>query len=269
MCLARGIYFSRNTAGLPKARSASLLRFVEQSLRDRRALCTTRMPRPPPPNAALMMSGKPISCAIFSASPRSSIGSSVPGSVGHVDFLRESARRRFVAHQFEQFRTRADESDAGFVAGAGEVGVLGEKAVARMNHVDALFLRQRDDAFDVEIRADRPFAFADQIGFVRLETVHGKPILLRVNGDGAQPEFRGGAKNADGDFAAIGGEKFFESAFCGSGFLLCGRFGFAHSFWCGHKVRVFIRVNAALGKIFQVLGAAQGRICVQPEALRG
>ena len=30
MCLARGMYFSRKTAGLPNARSASRLRLVEQ-----------------------------------------------------------------------------------------------------------------------------------------------------------------------------------------------------------------------------------------------
>ncbi|MNY25737.1 hypothetical protein D3C86_1595410 [compost metagenome] len=41
-----------------------------------------RMPRPPPPAAALMMTGKPISSARRVASARSSMGPSVPGTVG-------------------------------------------------------------------------------------------------------------------------------------------------------------------------------------------
>ena len=51
------------------------------------------MPRPPPPNAALMMSGKPISFATFNASARSSIGFSVPGNVGTSDLLRPARAR--------------------------------------------------------------------------------------------------------------------------------------------------------------------------------
>jgi hypothetical protein len=43
---------------------------------------TTRMPRPPPPKAALMMSGKPMDFAALSAASRSAMASSVPGSVG-------------------------------------------------------------------------------------------------------------------------------------------------------------------------------------------
>jgi len=33
-------------------------------------------------------------------------------------------------------------------------------------------------------------------------------VFLRVDGHGAKAEFVGGAKNADGDFAAVGGEEF-------------------------------------------------------------
>ena len=62
---------------------------------------------------------------------------------------------------------------------------------------------------NVQIRADRPLAFADQIGLVRLEAMHREPVFLGVNGHRAQAQFRGRAEDADGDFAAIGDEQFF------------------------------------------------------------
>ena len=65
---------------------------------------------------------------------------------------------------------------------------------------------------DVEVSADGAFALADQIGFVRLEAVDAEAVLLRVDGHGAQAQFSGGAKDADGDFAAIGDEQFFSCA---------------------------------------------------------
>jgi hypothetical protein len=83
---ARDVLFEEDR-GIAEGAAGLALRFVEQRWRDRSALCTTRMPRPPPPKAALMMSGKPISFAIFSASSRSVTGSSVPGSTGTLIFL--------------------------------------------------------------------------------------------------------------------------------------------------------------------------------------
>jgi hypothetical protein len=54
-----------------------------------------------------------------------------------------------------------------------------------------------------------PLPSPTTIGLVRLETVHAeKAVLLRVNGDGAKPEFRGRANDADGDLAAVGDEQF-------------------------------------------------------------
>ena len=73
-----------------------------------------------------------------------------------------------------------------------------------------LFLGQRDDAGDVQVGADRAFALADEVGFVGLEAVDAEAVFLGVNGDGAQTQFGGGAKDADGDLAAVGDEQFFE-----------------------------------------------------------
>ena len=43
-----------------------------------------------------------------------------------------------------------------------------------MDGVDALLLRQRDDALDVEVGLDRPLALADLVGLVGLEAVQAE-----------------------------------------------------------------------------------------------
>jgi hypothetical protein len=128
----------------------------------------------------------------------------------NLDFLRERAGGGFVAHHVEKFRPRPNERDPSLGAGAGELGILGKKSVAWMNRIDTFFLRDRDDAFDVEIRSHRTFSLTDKIRFIGFEAMQAKAIFLRVNGDGAQVQFGSSAKNPNGDFAAIGSEKFLE-----------------------------------------------------------
>ncbi len=72
--------------------------------------------------------------------------------------LGQAARRGLVAQQFEQLRAGADEGDAGALAGARQRRILGEKAVAGMDRIDALFLGQRDDAFHIEVGLHRALA---------------------------------------------------------------------------------------------------------------
>ena len=66
------------------------------------------------------------------------------------------------------------------------------------------------DRGDIEIPLDRLAAVrrADQIRFIRLETMQGKAVFVGIDGHGAQPQFGGGAENADGDFTSIGDENF-------------------------------------------------------------
>ena len=63
-----------------------------------------------------------------------------------------------------------------------------------MDRVHALLLRDRDDALDVEIGADRSLPLADPVRFVRLETVEREAVFLGVDGDGAQAQFGGARK---------------------------------------------------------------------------
>src|SRR6516225_3175403 len=102
----------------------------------------------------------------------------------------------------------ADEGNARLLAGARQLSFLGEKAVAGMNGVDVLSFCQRDDPCSIQVRFYGTFAGTHLIGLVGLEAVQGQPVFLRIDGHGAQAKLIGGAKNADGDFAAVGSQQF-------------------------------------------------------------
>ena len=125
---------------------------------------------------------------------------------GQSGLLGKTPRRSLVAQQVEQFRARPDESDSRRFAGARQRRIFRKKSVARMNGVDAAFLGQRHDAFDVQIGLHRPHSFADQVRFIGLKAMQAEAVLVRKYGDRANPQFISGAKNADGDFATIQGK---------------------------------------------------------------
>ena len=196
-----------------EGRAASRLRLVAAVRRDRRRVRTTRMPRPPPPKAALMMSGKPISAATpCGLVERPSTGSSVPGTTGTPAFC--ARRRAAVLSPSRSSRSALGPTKVmpARVAGAGRSRILRKESVAGMDRVDALLRGPGHDALDVEVGLHRTLALADQVGFVRLEPVQAKAVFLRIDGDGAQPQFVGRAQDANGDFAAIQGKQFFHFA---------------------------------------------------------
>jgi len=126
----------------------------------------------------------------------------------HADFLRQGAGGGLVAHHPEQVLIRPHKGDAGLHTSPGELGIFREESIAGVDKIHALFLSQRHDSGNVQIRADRPLALADDVGLIGLETVDGKAVLLRIDGDGAKPELSGGAENTDGNLAAVGDEQF-------------------------------------------------------------
>src|SRR6185312_1519339 len=108
---------------------------------------TTRIPRPPPPNAALMIRGKPIFSAARRASSGSLTGSGVPGTIG-TPARSASFLAAVLSQQFQQFDAWAHKGDAVALACSGQIRIFRKKSVARMNQIDALFLRQRHDVLD-------------------------------------------------------------------------------------------------------------------------
>ena len=119
-----------------------------------------------------------------------------------------SRGRQLVAELFEHLDARADEDDAGVLCRpAAKLRVLRQEAVAGMDRVDLVLAGQGDDAVDIEVGPQRFAGRADAVGFVRLEAVQGEAILMGVDGDRADAELMGGAKDANGDLAAIGDQQ--------------------------------------------------------------
>ncbi len=81
MCRGRAMYFSRYTASLLNAAPASACA-TPNPIRSCFSSHATRMPRPPPPADALMITGNPMSRASDTASSTSAITPSLPGTTG-------------------------------------------------------------------------------------------------------------------------------------------------------------------------------------------
>jgi hypothetical protein len=97
----------------------------------------------------------------------------------------------------------AHEDEARVGARAGEVGVLGEEAVAGVDGVDAGLAGHLEDAFGVEVALRRGRG-TEQVGLVGGPHVRGVPVDLGVDRDGAHAELAAGADHADGDLATVG-----------------------------------------------------------------
>jgi hypothetical protein len=101
----------------------------------------------------------------------------------------------FVAHEADGLGPGADENEAALLHPLGEVGVLRQKAISRMNGDRVGDLGGTDDGGDVQIAARRGCG-ADADGLVRQQYVLEFAVGLRVDGDGLDAEFTAGAQDA-------------------------------------------------------------------------
>jgi len=107
---------------------------------------------------------------------------------------------------------RTDESDPGSLTPFGKIGIFGEKTVAGVNGVHIGLERQGNNLIDAEIGINRRLSLADEVGFVSLVAMQGELVLLRVDGNSADAEFRAGAEYPDCNLAAIGRHDLSESS---------------------------------------------------------
>ncbi len=98
-----------------------------------------------------------------------------------------------------------DELDVAALADLGEMGVLGQKAVAGMDRIDIADFGRADDAIDLEITF-LTGGFTDTDGLIRQLDVEGIDVRLGIDGQRLDPEFLAGADDAQRDLAAIGDE---------------------------------------------------------------
>jgi hypothetical protein len=131
------------------------------------------------------------------------VGALISGDAGDAGREHAPLGLRFVAHGGDGLGRWADEGKAGLAAGAGEVGVLGQEAVAGMHGIGAECLGCRDDRVDVEIaRLDirGPNARRD-IGLTHMPRVH---VGFGIDGGCAVAHGLGGAHDPASDLAAVG-----------------------------------------------------------------
>ncbi len=89
--------------------------------------------------------------------------------------------------------------------GLGEVGVLGEEAVAGVHRVGAGPGGDVDELVDAQVGIGSGLA-AQGVRFVGEHGVQGLAVGVRVHGDAAQAGILAGADDADGDLATVGDE---------------------------------------------------------------
>ena len=139
-----------------------------------------------------------------------SVLGSAPSRVGRPAFLAAAMARALLPVRCSTDGGRPDEGDAGLGARLGEVGVLGEEAVAGVDRVGAGLDGGPHDPLGVEVGADRVALLADPVGLVGLEDVLGLAVLVGEDGDRLGAELGGGAERADRDLTSVRDEDLAE-----------------------------------------------------------
>ena len=198
-------------SALPKAAWASAWACWMAAFRAR-SFRATRMPRPPPPAAALISTGKPSWWA-----KRHGLGLALDqplaaGHGGNVDFLGQFSGGVLVAHQGHRLVRGPDELDLATAANLGEMRILGQKTVARMNRLHVADFGGADDPVDLQV-AVGGLGRTDAIRLVGQLQIGGAAVGLAENGHGFDAQLAAGAKDAQGDFTAIGNQNSLEHGY--------------------------------------------------------
>ena len=173
----------------------------------------TFMPRPPPPNAALIAIGRPYSLA--NATTSSAFLHRVRGA-GHQRRLGacgDVAGGHLVAEIADRLRARPDPDQPGVDDRLREIGVLRKESVARVDGVGAGLLRGVEQLAEVEVGLRRRLA-AEREGLVGEPYVRRVGVGLGVHGHACKPGVLGRPDHPDRDLPTIGDEhlEIFELA---------------------------------------------------------
>ena len=114
-----------------------------------------------------------------------------------------------VAHQANHVGGGADEGESGLLHLLGEVGVLGEKAVAGVDGGGAGDFRGTDDGRDVQVGLGRG-GRADAHRFVGEGQMHQFAVGGGMNRHRLDAQLLAGTHHAQGDFPAVGDQDFFQ-----------------------------------------------------------
>eukprot|EP00962_Isochrysis_galbana_P003608 scaffold1027_cov116-Isochrysis_galbana.AAC.1 len=144
MCRAASRYRSRRSRASPKeARASRCADATAPASSD--CLRTIRMPLPPPPSTALSRTGEPSMRPHRSAS----------AARGNASCLHQALGRVLGAHRPHRRAGGADERQAGGDDRVGEVGILGEEAVPRVDGLGARPARHVEYPVASQVRVGR------------------------------------------------------------------------------------------------------------------
>ena len=113
-----------------------------------------------------------------------------------------------VAEQFQRGRRRPDKGDAFLGAALGQCDVLAEETVAGMQRIATGRLCRRNDGLDIEIGPGAPAR--NLVALVSRAHMQRSGIVGRINRDAGKIRLPRSARDANGDLAAIGDQKFLE-----------------------------------------------------------
>ena len=109
------------------------------------------------------------------------------GGHRHAQFGHAQACAVFVRQRIHGVRARADETDAACFAGAGERGVLGQEAIARMQRVGAAGAGHGQQAFAMQVAFARR-GRAKQVGLVGLGHIGQVAVCFGIHGHRADAQ---------------------------------------------------------------------------------
>ncbi len=122
---------------------------------------------------------------------------------GHAGLLHRFDGADLVAHQANGLGARADEGEAGTLDLLGEVGILGEEAVAGVDGAGVGHLGRADQRGDIEVGLGRGSG-ADAHRLIGEPHVHQFAVGLGVDRNRLDPELLAGPQDAKSDLAAVG-----------------------------------------------------------------
>lgn len=123
--------------------------------------------------------------------------------------LSQIAAAGLIVQRIHGRRTRSDEADVATFADVGEMRVLAQETVARMDGVHIGDLGSRDESVDPKIAVGRG-TVSDADGLVGNLDMHRVGVRLGIDGHRFDVHFAAGADDAHGDFTTVGDQDLFK-----------------------------------------------------------
>ncbi len=134
-----------------------------------------------------------------------------PGHAGYAGPLGGVTGADLVAHHLDGTGWGTDEGDAAVGDRPGEVGVLREEPVPRVDAVGPALFDDAEDCLGVQIALRRRLA-SERVGLVGQSYVEGVTIEVGVDGDGGHTQLATGPDHPDRDLSPVGDEDLLEHA---------------------------------------------------------